>query len=225
LVALSAGLIVGVVGEAVLGGIVVYSHLNPYVVMTHFMVGIALLADAVVLALRAGRPLGRATPRVPPAVLWLSRAAIVVLVVAIAAGTATTGTGPHAGGPGAKRLPLPLADMTRVHSAIVIVLVALVLVLLYGVYRSDAPPSVLDRGQLLLAALIVQGLIGYTQYFSHLPAWLVGVHIAGAATVFCAMLWFHDGLKRQPAAAGKPLPAPSGDEVGHALQPRVGAGR
>ena len=42
------------IGEAVLGGIVVYSKLNPYVVMTHFMVGMALLAVAVILTLRAG---------------------------------------------------------------------------------------------------------------------------------------------------------------------------
>ncbi|HWF21841.1 MAG TPA: COX15/CtaA family protein, partial [Acidimicrobiales bacterium] len=36
---LAGGLILGVIGEAVLGGIVVYSKLNPYVVMVHFMVG------------------------------------------------------------------------------------------------------------------------------------------------------------------------------------------
>ena len=42
--------------------VVVYTKLNPYAVMTHFMVGIALLTDAVVLALRAGR---RARGRAP----------------------------------------------------------------------------------------------------------------------------------------------------------------
>ena len=47
------GLILGVLGEAVLGAVVVYSKLNAYVVMTHFMVGMALLAVAVVLCLRA----------------------------------------------------------------------------------------------------------------------------------------------------------------------------
>ena len=58
LVWLSAGLLGGRLGEAVLGAVVVYTKLNPYVVMTHFMVGIALLTDAFVLALRAGRPDG-----------------------------------------------------------------------------------------------------------------------------------------------------------------------
>ncbi len=49
-----AGLILGVIGEAVIGAFVVYSKLNAYVVMVHFMVGMALLAVAVELTLRAG---------------------------------------------------------------------------------------------------------------------------------------------------------------------------
>ena len=53
-----AGLIVGVIGEAVLGAFVVYTKLNAYVVMTHFMVGMALLAAAVILTLEAGHRRG-----------------------------------------------------------------------------------------------------------------------------------------------------------------------
>ena len=55
------------IGEAVLGGIVVYSKLNAYVVMTHFMVGMALLAVAVILTLRAGHAPGRGRPVVSTA--------------------------------------------------------------------------------------------------------------------------------------------------------------
>ena len=42
--------------------------------------------------------------------------------------------------------------------------------------------------------MVLQGVVGYTQYFSHLPAALVGVHVLGATTVWTAMLWFYDGL-------------------------------
>jgi cytochrome c oxidase assembly protein subunit 15 len=196
LVWLSAGLLGGVVGEAVLGAVVVYTKLNPYVVMTHFMVGIALLTDAGVLAMRAaGEPApGAAVSKVGRRERSLSRVMLGVLAVVIAAGTATTGSGPHAGGPGAKRLPIALADMARIHSAIVIGLVTLTLLLLYLLGRSAAPPSVLDRARVLLAAMVVQGAIGYTQYFSHLPALLVGVHVFGATVAWMAMLWFYDGL-------------------------------
>ena len=124
-----------------------------------------------------------------------------VLVVAIAAGTATTGAGPHAGGTDAKRIPVPLADMARIHSSIVLLLGALTLVELWLIQRSSAPESVAKRGQILLAVMVVQGLVGYTQYFTKEPALVVGIHIAGALSVWLCALWFYDGLSHHPAEA------------------------
>jgi len=198
LVWLSAGLVGGVIGEAMLGGIVVYSKLNPYAVMTHFMVGIALLSVACALVFRAGRAQGAGAPKVAPRELLLSRIAWGLLLVAIVAGTATTAAGPHAGGAGAKRLPVPLADMARTHSGIVIATGAVVLGLLYLLERTAAPDSVRIRGRVLLAAMAAQGIVGYTQYFTHLPALLVGVHVFGATVVWCAMYWFVEGLRHYP---------------------------
>ncbi|HUC36296.1 MAG TPA: COX15/CtaA family protein [Acidimicrobiales bacterium] len=195
LTALSAGLIGGIVAEAVLGGIVVYSKLNPYAVMTHFMVGIGLLTVACALVFRAGRAPGRGTAKVASRLLWAGRFTWGLLLLAVAAGTATTAAGPHAGGAGAKRLPVPLTDMARTHSGIVIVAAAAVLVLLYLLEHAGAPESVKTRGRVLLAAMVLQGVVGYTQYFSHLPAWLVGVHVFGVTLVWSAMYWFVDGLR------------------------------
>ncbi|HUA96246.1 MAG TPA: COX15/CtaA family protein, partial [Acidimicrobiales bacterium] len=97
LVWLAGGLVGGVIGEAVLGGIVVYSKLNAYVVMSHFCLGILLLADAVALALRAGRGGGRSLPRVRGPEIRLARVMVGLLGLVIVAGAATTGAGPHAG--------------------------------------------------------------------------------------------------------------------------------
>jgi cytochrome c oxidase assembly protein subunit 15 len=191
---LSGGLVLGIVGEAALGAIVVYSKLNPYAVMTHFTVGIGLLTVAVVLALRAGRAAAPGAAMVPSTQLLIGRVSTALLLVAIVAGTATTASGPHAGGPGAKRLPVPLADMARTHSGIVLLLGALVLGFLYVLESKGAPASVLMRARALLAAMVAQGVIGYTQYFTHLPVVLVGVHVFGATVVWAAMCWFVDGL-------------------------------
>jgi cytochrome c oxidase assembly protein subunit 15 len=212
LVWLAGGLLVGVLGEAVLGAVVVYTKLNPYVVMTHFMVGIALLTDAVVLAVRAGREPGAGAPvtKVGRRERRVSQAMLGTLVLALVAGTATTGAGPHAGGRDAKRLPVALADMARVHSGIVIVIVAMTLALLYLLDRHGAPPSVLDRARVLLAVMVVQGAIGYTQYFTHLPALLVGVHVLGATVVWVAMLWFYDGLTHRGVGALRTDPSSHG---------------
>jgi cytochrome c oxidase assembly protein subunit 15 len=204
---LSGGLVAGVVGEAVLGGIVVYTKLNPYAVMTHFALGIAVLSVATVLVLRAGRDTGPGRARVPPGARRLGAAMVGVLALAVLAGTATTGAGPHAGGPGAIRLPVPLSDMTRTHSGIVLVLGVLTLLELWLLRRGGAPEQVQELGRLLLAVMVAQGFVGYAQYFSHLPPLLVGIHLAGATAVWCAALWFIDGLYAhgpEPAVAEVP---------------------
>jgi heme A synthase len=173
------------------------------------MVGIALLTVAVLLALRAGRGAeggaaagggglaggsGAGVLMVSPGIRRLARAMLAVLVLAIAAGTATTGAGPHAGGKGAKRIPVPLADMARTHAEIVLVLGVMTLVLLYLLDRTRAPQRVVERARYLLIIMVAQGLIGYTQYFTHLPALLVGVHVFGVTVLWTIALWFYDGL-------------------------------
>ncbi len=221
LLVLSGALVAGVLGEAALGAEVVYSKLNPYVVMAHFLLGMGLVALSFGLAVRAGRA-GRAgregrapdhsITKVDAQVRNLARAMTAVLVIAIAAGTATTGAGPHAGGVGAKRIGVPLADMARTHSSIVLVLAALTLVELWLLHRSNAPLSIAKRAQVLLAVMVAQGFVGYTQYFSHEPSLLVGVHVAGAVSVWLAMLWFYDGLSHHPAETmnrTEPLPLPA----------------
>jgi heme a synthase len=191
---LSFGLVLGVLGEAVVGAIVVYSKLNAYVVVGHFLVGMALLATATVLTLRAGHAVGRGTPAVTNRVLVATRVFLGVLAVAIVAGAMTTGAGPHAGGKGAKRIPVPLIDMTRVHAEFVLAAVAVLLYVTWLLWRTDAPAYIQNSSLVLLAVMVVQGVVGYTQYFTHLPAVLVGIHVFGASMVLATAVWFHHGL-------------------------------
>ena len=216
---LSGGLILGVIGEAVLGAFVVYSKLNAYVVMVHFLVGMALLGVAVVLTLKAGHRAGPGALVVGRRALWLSRALLGAIVVVLAAGAATTGTGPHAGGRGAKRIPLGLEDMTRIHAELVIAAVVVVLALLWVLWQSDAPAHTQDSGRILLAVMVVQGIVGYTQFFTHLPAVLVGIHVFGASMVWSTALWFHHGLSDH-LPEGEPDDRPRTETPSH----RAGAG-
>jgi cytochrome c oxidase assembly protein subunit 15 len=66
--------------------------------------------------------------------------------------------------------------------------------------RAGAPPSVLRRGEVLLVVLVAQAGVGYAQYFTGDPALLVGFHVAGAASVIAAVLWFNVGLCARPEA-------------------------
>jgi cytochrome c oxidase assembly protein subunit 15 len=208
---LSGGLILGVIGEAVLGAFVVYSNLNAYVVMVHFMVGMALLAVTVILALAAGHRPGRGSLAVTGGALWLTRALLALVVIVLTAGAATTGAGPHAGGKGAKRIPIGLEDMSRIHAEIVITTVVVLLVLLWVLWRTNAPARNQDAGRILLAVMIVQGIIGYTQFFSHLPPVLVGIHVIGASMVWATALWFHHGLSDHLPEEPGPEDEPSSD--------------
>ena len=214
---LSGGLVLGVLGEAVLGAVVVYTKLNAYVVMTHFILGIALLTVVVVLCLRADHAPGRGTPAVTRRALLLTRTYLVLLVVALSAGTATTGAGPHAGGKGAKRVDIGLADMSRIHVESVWATAIVLVVILWTLWRSDAPARIQESGRILLGAMVAQGFIGYTQYFTHLPAVLVGVHVVGATVVWSTALWFHHGLSdHRPEmldGAGTAAPTPASAQV------------
>jgi cytochrome c oxidase assembly protein subunit 15 len=57
---------------------------------------------------------------------------------------------------------------------------------------------------ILVLVELAQGLIGFAQYFSHLPIWLVGAHLAGACSVWVATLAVWYSL-RQPNEHSSPL--------------------
>jgi cytochrome c oxidase assembly protein subunit 15 len=192
LVYLSGGLVAGVIAQAVLGGIVVYTKLNPYLVMVHFFATMLLLVDAVVLVHRSRRDYRPGTARliVPRPLLRLHYAVLVVLAAVIGAGTATTGAGPHAGDANgqqvAKRIPIALRDMAELHSSLVLLLIGLTIGMVVGLHLTDVPERVRRMGRLFIMAMVAQAAVGYTQYFTHLPALLVEVHLLGVTVLVVA---------------------------------------
>jgi cytochrome c oxidase assembly protein subunit 15 len=188
-------------------------------VLSHFMLGMALVCVAVILTLRANHAGGRGNLVVSPVALKLTRALVAATVVILAAGAATTGTGPHAGGKGAKRIPLGLEDMTRIHAEIVLATGVLLLVILYVLWKTNAPARTQDAARTLLIVLVVQGMIGYTQFFTHLPAALVAVHVVGASVVWSTVLWFHHGLSDHEAESLPPAATGADPMVGVGIEP------
>jgi heme a synthase len=192
LVWLSGGLVAGVLAQAVLGGIVVYTKLNPYLVMVHFAATMLLLADAVVLVHRSTRDYspGSGHLLVPRPLVRLAYGVVVLLALVISAGTAVTGAGPHAGNSSgqvaAKRIPVSLRDMAELHSSLAVLLVGLTIGLVVGLHTADVPERVRRSGRILLTVMVAQAAVGYTQYFTHLPVLLVEVHLIGATALVIA---------------------------------------
>jgi heme a synthase len=194
LVWLSGGLVAGVLAQAVLGGIVVYTKLNPYVVMVHFVATILLVADAVVLVHRDRLDYSPGSGRllVPRTVIRAFYGLLALLALVITAGTATTGAGPHAGDSSgqqvARRIPVALRDMAELHSSLALLMVGLTVGLVVALHASNVPSRVQRSARILLVVMVAQAAIGYTQYFTHLPALLVELHLAGATALAIGML-------------------------------------
>jgi cytochrome c oxidase assembly protein subunit 15 len=194
LVWLSFGLVAGVIGQIVLGGIVVLFDLNPVLVQGHFILSMALVADAVVLQHRAGEAGGPRRPVVTPTLRRLGAALVVLGGLVIVTGTVVTGSGPHAGDIDAKRLPFTLHSAARVHGTAMIVFLGVTLVAMWRMRAERAPASVQRSAETLLFVLVMQAAVGYTQYFTEIPPLLVGLHVLGAALVWIAVLHLALGM-------------------------------
>lgn len=223
---LSLGLVAGVVAQIVWGGLTVLNDLDPRFVMGHYLISAALIADAVVLVVRAGGGdpgpategrggTGRGpTPAVSPRTLWLSRGLVASTMAAVVAGTIVTNTGPHAGDVDARRFGFDITDVVRVHGVAAWCTLGLAVVTLWTAYRGGAPERVRRRGAVVVGALLAQGALGYLQYATGVPPLLVGLHVLGSVLVWIAVLAFHLGLvDRRPIEGATAVPAPGPREA------------
>ncbi len=209
LVWLGAAQPLGVVAQAVIGGIVVLTNLNPATVSVHFLVSASIVAAAVALYDRcADDPKTAGEPAVRRDLRLISVALVAVTCVMLAAGTVVTGTGPLAGHADTPRYRLPLEGATQLHADIGWLLAGLAIALVLGLRLSGAPPRAVRAGWIMLAALGSQGVIGYVQYFTHLPAGLVWVHVTGSVLVWIAVLrLFFAVRERGPVNTAQTEPA------------------
>ena len=225
LVWLSAALPLGIVAQAVVGGIVVLTKLNPAMVAVHFLLSSAILAAAVTLHVRAGEGEGPARGLVRMDLRVLTALLVGVTALMLAAGTVVTGTGPLAGTTidshghlhTVPRFHFPLENVTQLHADIGWFIGALAVAVVIGLRFSAAPRRAVRLGWLVLAGLAIQGVIGYVQYFNHLPAGLVWVHASTSVLLWiCVLRLYLSTRERVPLPAGSdaataaaPAPAPA----------------
>lgn len=190
LVLLSWGLVAGVVGQILLGGIVVLTELNPIANQGHFLVSMFLVANALILHRRAKidfvpLPLERLS-----ALQRLIRVAVVIGSMALITGTVVTASGPHAGDEKARRLNFAITSVARVHGITVFIVVAL-LAFLAWIVKSKNVRDLYTPVETVLVIGLLQGTIGYVQYFNNIPAVLVAIHVFGATMFFLSLvnLW------------------------------------
>jgi cytochrome c oxidase assembly protein subunit 15 len=186
-VGLAALALIGVPAQAVLGGIVVLTDLNPWLVALHFLLSVSIIAVTFLLWWRVS---GKASVGIGTPGRTLVAALTGIAALVLVAGTVVTGAGPHAGDlkhGHVHRIDLPIAGLAQLHADLVMVLIGLTVGVLALGYALRQPP-LRRAAALLLGVELAQGAIGYTQYFLHVPPLLVGLHMLGACLVWLAAL-------------------------------------
>jgi len=220
----------GVVSQAVLGGLTVLYDLRPGFVMGHYGLSILIIVAAWALFWRSkpGYEDGLIEPGARDRLtMWAARLLLPLGALTVLAGTAASAAGPHGGGKGThdliKRLyvkgPDTLDWAVTNHGTVAAVLGVATLIALAIAYVRDA------NGQLLLALstvavmLALQGGLGIIQYSLKLPTGLVWTHVVMATLTWVALLWVWSAAGT-PAAAGAPAAEPT---VASASPPRASA--
>ena len=211
----------GVVAQAVIGGVVVITHLRWWIVAVHFLVTPLLVWVAVVLlhAFREGD--SPAVWDIPARTRRLLSLLPVVLAGVLAAGTVVTGAGPHAGAVDVPRLQAPIDLLTKVHGGLLVAFLGILTLTGLSMPRSMPIPRFWRRYAVLWGIGIAQGALGSLQYVLGVPESLVSLHVLGAVLVVTttAALWCSARRRGECVSSTKR----SGAEVAGATSPTTTA--
>jgi heme a synthase len=176
------GLGLGIIVQAVIGGVTVLTGLNPWIVGLHFVVSGVLIATATTMFQR-----GLPSPVANKAKLAISLAwpTSVVGTIAVLFGIVVTGAGPHAGDIDTPRNGLDLEVWQHYHSYPGYLMLALITLQLFSQLRVDKSLSnpITKTLVLLFVGTVVQAAIGVIQSRLGVPPLLVGAHMLGAAVL------------------------------------------
>jgi heme a synthase len=211
LVLLAATMPIGVVAQAVLGGITVLTGLTWWTVAGHFLVSMVLVWLAVLLV--AAFAEGDAPPRwhLPGPLRGLLYTATAVLSALLIAGTLVTAAGPHAGDSATPRLAVSVPALAHLHADLLVGFLGLLTGLGCALRAVGVPGRTWRRYSVLIGVVAAQGTVGVVQYLTGVPEVLVSLHVLGAASVVVAMaaLWtscrVRDELPARTLSTARPL--------------------
>jgi cytochrome c oxidase assembly protein subunit 15 len=196
---LGALLLLGVVVQAVLGGITVLTGLNPFTVMSHFLLSMVTLivASALVWRVVRERRAQAQTPVHDRLLVLLVRALTVFGGAVVFVGTAVTASGPYAGGEGTddtvSRLTVfgddTFNNIITIHARIAAVF-GVAAVALWILARMRGARDLLLPLSAVCVMVAITGAIGTLQY--HIlayPAWTVWLHVSSVSLTWNALLW------------------------------------
>ncbi|MFD7905743.1 heme A synthase [Kitasatospora sp. NPDC059722] len=181
-----------VMSNAVLGGITVLTGLNPYTVALHMIAAMALVWVALLMWERSKEGDGPAKLAVAGPIHRLSYVLVAAIGTLVAAGTLVTGAGHHPGTPQdnkiVPRIPIDYDRLAQFHADFAFVSVGLAIAVIFVFAAVKAPQPARARAKELLAVLLLQGVLGFVQYFTDAPELMVGLHMFLATLTWIAAL-------------------------------------
>lgn len=199
----------GIVAQAIVGGITVWTGLNPFIVGFHYVSSLLLVCVAAAFLARMDSAPGPRERAVPGWYLALAHATSAVLAISIVFGVLTTGAGPHSGDAAAGRNGFNAELLEHVHAWPGYAMFALTIALVIGAATLKLPT--LRWAIVLLAVELVQIAVGLYQARNGLPPLAVGIHMVLAALTAATMTVVILHLKRpvtaDAATAASPVEA------------------
>jgi heme a synthase len=203
----------GVVLQAVIGGITVLTKLSWWTVCLHFLPSPGLVWLAVLLLKAIDEGDEPARPLIPRPLRALQVAMALDVAAVLVAGTLVTAAGPHAGDIHTPRLDFPVANLAQAHADIVFILVGMMVALGFALRIAGGTPAIWRRYWIFVAVVLAQGALGLVQYFLGVPDVLVILHVLGSTLVVAAMaaLWCasRDRGPLRPATTPAPTVQPA----------------
>ncbi|MDO5077464.1 heme A synthase [Corynebacterium sp.] len=185
----------GIIVQAVIGGLSVLLDLQWWAVALHFLPSMLLVWLAAILVVRVSEPdEGAVIPLYPAPLRWLAAGSGAALAVVLATGTMVTGAGPHSGDEGVGmdgRLQVDIAEIAHLHAHSMYLYLGLTIGLVVALITVAADKRALRIGLLLIGFIVVQAAIGIIQYNWGVPRWTVPVHVglSGVVCAFTGMLY------------------------------------
>ena len=193
----------GTVAQVPLGAITVAFNLNPLLVMSHFLLAMAVVAVATWVTFHAvdGAHGGRREQLVWTRPALLGAAAVVLCLALVTTGAFVTAAGPHAG---ATDRPIErlgnFYDATWVHVRAAVSFATVFLILAVVLWRT-ARRSLAQR--LSVAGVVLtlcQLAVGEYQYRNGLPWEVIAVHVAIAGTLVMTIVTVASLVAYPPAS-------------------------
>ncbi len=196
---------IGIIVQAIVGGITVLLNLHPGAVGIHYMISAALVSVAATLVYRLTHPPGVRRQTTRTAAI-LTSCLLAATVVTIYLGTLTTGAGPHAGDSAAARNGLDPGVLQHFHAVPGYVMLVLSLVLLGIAIRAPGHASHRRHLGWFVAIEAVQIAVGVAQARLGLPVILVGIHMVIACVLVMLLTWIMLATRQQAPTieAGEP---------------------